>query len=84
MGPLLPGSSETSDATQRLVDEEVRRIVETAHSQVTSLLQAHRENLDQLAGGLLEQETLDESDAYSLAGLRRNPAEADPAPPVMR
>ena len=34
MGPLLPGVSETSEATQRLVDEEVRRIVETAHSEV--------------------------------------------------
>ncbi|MBV9311976.1 MAG: ATP-dependent zinc metalloprotease FtsH [Solirubrobacterales bacterium] len=84
MGPLLPGSSETSEATQRLVDEEVRRIVETAHSEVTSLLQAHRENLDHLAGGLLENETLDEGDAYSVAGLPRNPAEAEPAPPVMR
>ena len=31
MGPLLPGASETSEATQRVVDEEVKRIVETAH-----------------------------------------------------
>ena len=34
MGPLLPGASETSEATQRMVDEEVRRIVETAHAEV--------------------------------------------------
>ena len=31
ISPLLPGVSETSEQTQRLVDEEVRRIVETAH-----------------------------------------------------
>ena len=34
MGPLLPGASETSEATQRVVDEEVKRIVETAHDGV--------------------------------------------------
>ncbi len=31
MGPFLPGVAETSESTQRLVDEEVRRIVESAH-----------------------------------------------------
>ena len=30
-GPLLPGVSEVSESTQRLVDEEVRRIVDEAH-----------------------------------------------------
>ncbi len=34
-GPLLPGVSETSEQTQRLVDEEVRRIVEQAHEEAT-------------------------------------------------
>src|SRR5581483_825686 len=29
VSPLLPGASETSEATQRLIDDEVRRIVET-------------------------------------------------------
>ena len=42
MGPLLPGVSETSEATQQLVDQEVRRIVETAHQEVTRLLREHR------------------------------------------
>jgi cell division protease FtsH len=70
-GPLLPGVSETSEATQRLVDEEVRRIVETAHSEVTELLRASRSNLDALVAALLEHETLDEADAYAAAGLTR-------------
>ena len=51
MGPLLPGASETSEATQRLVDEEVRRIVESAHTEVSDLLRSHRENLDSLVAG---------------------------------
>ena len=34
-GPLLPGVSEVSDATQELVDREVRRIVDGAYAAVT-------------------------------------------------
>jgi cell division protease FtsH len=79
MGPLLPGASETSEATQRLVDEEVRRIVETAHGEVNELLRSHRSNLDALANALLERETLDEAGAYAAAGLSRDSAIAEPA-----
>jgi len=81
MGPLLPGAAETSESTQRLVDEEVRRIVESAHAEVGVLLRQHRSNLDSLVAGLLEQETLDEADAYAAAGLPRNPL-AEPEPHV--
>jgi cell division protease FtsH len=72
MGPLLPGASEASEATQRLVDEEVRRIVESAHAEVSDLLRSHRDNLDSLVAALLDRETLDEADAYAAAGLPRN------------
>jgi cell division protease FtsH len=81
MGPLLPGVAETSESTQRLVDEEVRRIVESAHAEVSALLREHRGNLDSLVAGLLENETLDEADAYAAAGLPRNPL-AEPEPHV--
>jgi cell division protease FtsH len=82
MGPLLPGASETSEATQRLVDEEVRRIVESAHAEVSDLLRSHRDNLDSLVAALLERETLDEADAYAAAGLSRNPlARPEPVAP---
>ncbi len=81
--PFLPGVSETSEATQRLIDEEVRRIVESAHAEVSDLLRANRANLDSLVSALLERETLDEADAYAAAGLARNPQEAADAPPVM-
>ena len=78
-GPLFPGVHETSESTQRVVDEEVRRIVESAHAEVSELLGSHRENLDGLVAALLEHETLDEADAYEAAGLPRN-ALARPAP----
>jgi len=79
MGPFLPGAAETSEATQRLIDEEVRRIVETAHAEVTDLLREHRSNLDALVESLLKHETLDEADAYAAAGLPRTPEAAEPA-----
>src|SRR6201995_5940167 len=63
-GPLLPGVSETSERTQQLVDEEVRRIVESAHEEATELLTLHRSNLDSLVSALLAQETLDQDEAY--------------------
>jgi cell division protease FtsH len=70
--PLLPGVSETSEETQRMVDEEVRRIVETAHQEATRELSSHRPNLDALVAQLLAHETLDQADAYAAAGLPVN------------
>ena len=84
INPLLPGAAETSESTQRLVDEEVRRIVETAHSEVTELLMRHRGQLDSLVSALLERETLDEADAYAAAGMTRGHAEIEPAPSVVQ
>ena len=70
-GPLLPGVAEVSPATQKLVDDEVRRIVEESHLQVLDLLRENRDRLDSLANALLEHETLDEEDAYAAAGVER-------------
>jgi cell division protease FtsH len=84
VNPLLPGAAETSEATQRLVDEEVRRIVDGAHAEVTELLRAHRPQLDSLVSALLERETLDEADAYAAAGLSRESAAPEPTPTVVQ
>jgi cell division protease FtsH len=75
-GPLLPGAAEVSPDTQRLVDEEVRRIVEKAHQEVLTLLRENRDKLDSLAKALLEHETLDEEDAYAAAGVPRAATQA--------
>ena len=66
-GPFLPGVSETSEHTQRLVDEEVQRIIETIHQEVLELLGEHRDQLESLARALLSAETLDSAEAYSAA-----------------
>src|SRR5215213_150115 len=57
-GPLLPGVSEVSEATQTLIDSEVKRLVNE-----------NRDKLDSLTERLLEEETLDMDDAYAAAGL---------------
>ena len=68
-GVWLPGASETSADTQRLVDEEVHNLVEDAHKDATELLRTHRDQLESLAQALLKAETLDMIDAYKAAGL---------------
>jgi cell division protease FtsH len=78
-GPFLPGASEVSAETQKLLDDEVRRIVTEAQNEVAALLNENRARLDALASALLERETLDEDDAYAAAGVMRSqapPAEA--------
>ncbi len=68
-GVLLPGSVPASPPTQQLVDEEVRRIVDGAEHEVIELLKRERERLEALAGALLERETLDQPEAYEVAGV---------------
>jgi cell division protease FtsH len=75
-GPLLPGVSEVSQATQQTIDDEVRRIVEEAHGEVTRLLSEHRDKLESLTERLLEKETLDMDEAYEAAGVPRPRAAA--------
>jgi cell division protease FtsH len=74
--PLLPGSDPVSEATKELIDAEVRRIVDEELDQVRQLLGDHRDNLEALVDALLDNETLDEADAYAAAGIAR---EREPA-----
>jgi cell division protease FtsH len=74
--PLLPGTEPVSEATKELIDDEVRRIVDDELENVRQLLSDNREHLDALVDALLENETLDEVDAYAAAGI---PREREPA-----
>ena len=69
--PLLPGAEPVSAATQELVDDEVRRIVDEELDATRGLVAQHRERLERLVDALLEHETLDEVDAYAAAGIDR-------------
>ena len=66
-----------SEDTQRIVDSEVRRIVDGAYAEVIALLRDHRGQLDALAEALVEHETLDEEAAYAAAGIEHPDEESD-------
>jgi cell division protease FtsH len=70
-----------SDATARLIDEEVKALIDNVHRRTTELLQEKRDLLEQLAQLLLEQEVLSEKDLILVLGER--PYKRHPeAPPV--
>ncbi|MFF3840975.1 ATP-dependent zinc metalloprotease FtsH [Streptomyces sp. NPDC001930] len=62
-------------ATLDTVDAEMRRIVDECYESAVRQLQEHRDQLDALAAALLENETLEEADAYRAAGITRAPRE---------
>ncbi|WP_239117864.1 ATP-dependent zinc metalloprotease FtsH [Paractinoplanes ferrugineus] len=68
------GLDGVAPATKELIDAEVRKIVDECYADALRLLRAHRPQLDQLAHRLLENETLDEGDAYAAAGIDRRTA----------
>jgi cell division protease FtsH len=51
-------SSHMSDDMASTIDQEVKRLVEDAHSAAKTILTSHLEELHRLAGALLEHETL--------------------------
>jgi cell division protease FtsH len=85
LGPLLYGEPQQevflghsvtqhknmSDATARTVDEEVRRIVDTAYGRARTILTENLNDLHALARGLLEYETLSGDEIQAL--LRGEP-----------
>jgi cell division protease FtsH len=58
----------------REIDEEVRNLIEAAHTEAWSILSEYREQLDALATALLERETLHRKDLETiLAGVEKRP-----------
>ena len=55
-----------SDETNKLIDSEIRALVDGAHRRATDLLTEHQEQLHLLAQALLEYETLTGEDIAQL------------------
>ncbi|CAN5642140.1 ATP-dependent zinc metalloprotease FtsH [soil metagenome] len=62
---------EVGEKTQEIMDDEVRRIVDECYQRAVTVLKEHRSQLDALAAALLDKETLDEAEAYQVAGIPR-------------
>jgi cell division protease FtsH len=76
---LFPGVAQPSERTRELVDGEARRILDECADAAFAQLRDHRDQLEALARALLEHETLDEADAYRIAGIDRVPQAPAPA-----
>jgi len=58
LGHSVTQQKNVADATARLIDEEVRRLIDDAEATAREILAARRDDLDRLAMALLEYETL--------------------------
>ncbi|MFD4599733.1 ATP-dependent zinc metalloprotease FtsH [Streptomyces sp. NPDC058464] len=65
--------------TLDVIDTEMRRIVDECYEEACRKLRDHRAQLDALAQALLENETLEEADAYRIAGITRLTKDPDEA-----
>jgi cell division protease FtsH len=71
--PAYMGEKPISDATARLIDAEVQRIITECHEEAKRLLAQHRRQLDSLVTALLAQETLDEQQILDVTGFAPQP-----------
>jgi cell division protease FtsH len=71
LGYELSQSREISQETASRVDQDVRRILDESHESVRQLLEAHRDQLDQLAEALLKEETIDQDTLVRILGPRQ-------------
>jgi cell division protease FtsH len=71
LGSGGPGMSSRpfAEATQAEIDREVAKLLREAEKRAIELLHGHRSVLDALTNLLLEDETVDGSEVYRLAGL---------------
>jgi len=59
-----------SDETARMIDEEVRKLVDEAYDKTKQLLVEKKAEVEKLANALLEKEVLFQSDVEALIGKR--------------
>jgi cell division protease FtsH len=84
LGHSVTQHQNMSDATARLIDEEVRRMVDEAEAKARDILTAFTDELDRVAGALLEHETLTGDEVRALLrgeSIVRSEAPDEPSRP---
>jgi cell division protease FtsH len=66
----IPQSREVSEETARMIDEEVRTIIESRLEEVSKTLREHKDQLHLVAAKLLEKETLEGEEFLELIGQK--------------
>ena len=61
LGEMMPGK-DYSDRTAQLIDDEIRRIIDTSYQQAAEMIKTNRPILEGIAQALLKYETLDAPD----------------------
>src|ERR1700761_6202575 len=80
-GPAM-SSRPFAEDTQAEIDREVAKLLREAEKRAVDLLTSHRSVLDALTNLLLEDETVDGSEVYRLAGLPDRSASTSSATPA--
>ncbi len=73
LGREIASERDFSEKTAALIDDEMRLLVDSVYERTRDLLLQHRSQLDRLASGLLEQETLDGRQLGELLDLQVAP-----------
>ncbi|MDC9015464.1 ATP-dependent zinc metalloprotease FtsH [Mycobacterium marinum] len=74
LGRSMGTQSDYSHEVAREIDEEVRKLIEAAHTEAWEILTEYRDVLDTLAGQLLEKETLHRPELESIfADVEKRP-----------
>ena len=66
LGHSVTQQKHVSDATARLIDEEVRRLIDEAEATARRILSERRDDLETVAAALLEYETLSGEEVRAL------------------
>src|SRR5438045_3006208 len=82
LGHSVTQRKNVSDATARVIDEEIRRIVDEGERTAREILTGHLEELHALAKGLLEYETLSADEIRRLIKGERIVRDTGPAGPA--
>ena len=78
--PFAPERGVYAEETARVIDAEVKRLVQTAEAQARSILNDRREVLGTLSERLLEKEVIEGDELRQLMGVSPPPSDESRAP----
>jgi cell division protease FtsH len=82
LGREISQSKDFSEETARVIDHAIKNLVLSAYNQARDILTENRAQLEALAQGLLEKETLDSNDIDRILNSLKKPDEPLEPPEV--